>query len=208
MNRRVHCSMAAIKRAKAGFLYRHLIIIITPTEMIFLVVWPADFSKATNLTKISTLLTLTFGSGPTEQWRDRRRIGTAPVDRVVRRLGFSSSAVLLVAAAVTSHRRIIIISSSPPLKCTTNTCQVSRNRHPHHLQVPADRRTRRSPLPARPSPRRRRRRRAGRSGSAPWRSIPTTVPITHRRVSRLLAFRFIGWPEREGFFAETRKISL
>ena len=110
---------------------------------------------------------------------------------------------MIVAVA---SRKPAITTTSLPFTRTAHTCQVSRNRLHHHLPVPADRRTRRSPLPARPSPRRRRRRRADRSGSAPWRSTRTTDPITHRRVSSLPAFRCIGWLEREGIYTETRKI--
>ena len=134
--------------------------------------------------------------GLTEQWRGRRWIGTAPVDRFVRRLGLISSAALSVVAAVASRKRTIITTSLPFTR-TANTCQVSRNRLHHHLPVPADRRTRRSPLPARPSPRRRRRQRADRSGSAPWRSTRTTVPMIHHRVSSLLKL-FVSLVGRRG----------
>ena len=169
--------------------------------------WPAGFSKAG--CENFDFAHLTFGfQGPTEQWRGRRWIGTAPVDRFVRRLDFLSSTELSVIVAVAS-RKPAITTTSLPFTRTAHTCQVSRNRLHHHLPVPADRRTRRSPLPARPSPRRRRWQRADRSGSAPWRSTRTTDPITHRRVSSLPAFRCIGWLEREkGFTRKPGKFSL
>ena len=127
------------------------------------------------------LFTLVRATHTKQQWRDRRWIGTALADRFGPRLDCTSSTVVSVAAAVAHHKRISS-SSSPQLTRTTTTCQVSRNRH--HPPAPADRRTRAPPSP-RLSPRRRRRQRAGQSGLAPWPTIRTTGPSTHRRPRRV-----------------------